>query len=112
MLQARIANSSDLVSKTLASLAAPAQRPEAIWESLQAASARSHTRWAELCMRTMHAAVVCNAKVPYTEWCEALVSTITTAAEIPALQFRKLGVESQMELTSEIELTDDEVSEV
>ena len=63
-------------------------------------------------MRTMHAAVVCNAKVPYTKWCESIVSTITTAAEVPVLQFRKLGLEAQMDLGGEVVLTDDEVAEV
>lgn len=112
MLSSRVMNTSDLVTQTLTSLSATTQRPETIWESLQAASARTHTRWAELCMRTMHTAVVCNAKVPYTEWCQTLVTTITSAADVPGLQFRKLGLENQMELVAEVALTDNEVAEV
>jgi hypothetical protein len=112
MLASRVANKSDLVAQTLISLAATAQRPEATWENLQTATARSHARWAELCMRTMHAAVVANVKVPYTEWCQSMTTTITRAAEIPRLQFRKLGVESQMELMPNVQLIEDEVAEV
>jgi precorrin-6x reductase len=112
MLSARASRKGDLVTQALTSLAATAQRPETVWENLQSAKARSHAQWAELCMRTMHAAVVCNAKVPYTEWCQTLVTTITSAAEIPRLQFRKLGVENQMELVADVTLTEDEVAEV
>lgn len=112
MLSARTADSDDLVCRTLTSLAGTVQQPDSVWESLQAANALSHDRWAELCMRTMHAATLCGAKVPYAEWCKTLVSVISNAAVIPTLQFRKLGVEHQMMLVADMELSGNEVDEV
>lgn len=112
LLASRVANNGDFATQTLVSLASATQRPQTVWESLQADTARSHVRWAELCMRTMHAAILCNDTVPYVEWCQTLVTTITTAAEVPLPQFRKLGLENQMELAADVALTDDEVAEV
>jgi hypothetical protein len=100
----------DLVAQVLSSLAS--QPPETVWESLQSPASRSHPRWAELCMHTMQAAVTMGFPAPLLDWCAVVAREINTAAQVPAAQFRKLGLQGQMELQAEEDLPEEEAAEV
>ena len=110
-LAARLKDPADLVATILSGLATG--EPTAVWPLLQTEAARAHARWPELCVRVIEAAVQRRSVgVDLSEWHGAVASHVHSSARVAPLAFRKLTVDSQLQLLEDVKLTESEEASV
>lgn len=110
-LEARLKDPADLVAAVLSGLAT--SEVAAVWPLLQTDSAKAHARWPELCVRVIEAAVRRrSAGVDVGEWHAAVAAHVQERSCIAPLAFRKLTIDTQLQLLEDVKLTEAEVADV
>jgi hypothetical protein len=103
LLAARLADKSDLVATILTCLASG--DPAAVWPLLATDAAKRDPRHAELSVRVMEAAFQRGCDVDLDAWYATVAGVVYGGAIVERQAFRKLTLESQMELCEPIVLT-------